>query len=153
VKVDDLDDLLQRGYRYAVALCGDPVQAEDLLQEAWANLLRADGPRTRPYLYRCIKNQLIDHLRRANVVAFDPLPDDLVAPLMTDLAVRETLFRALAVLRADEREALFLCAVEGHTTAEAADLMGKPRNTVLSLTHRGRARLRDWMRHNQEAMP
>ncbi len=148
--MDELEELLQRGYRYAVALCGDPAQADDLLQDAWTGLLQRDGPRTKAYLFRCIKNRWIDAYRRGQLVPFDELPDELAAPPGSSLADRDTLLRALEVLRPEEREALYLCAVEGHTAAEAGELLDRPRNTVLSLVHRGRARLRQWLGDEQE---
>jgi len=50
--------------------------------------------------------------------------------------------QGLAQLRPDEREAIYLQAVQGYTAAEAARLMDIPRGTVLSLIHRGKQRLR-----------
>jgi RNA polymerase sigma-70 factor (ECF subfamily) len=150
VCVDDLEDLLQRGFRYAVALCGDPATADDLLQDAWTGVLAAGGPRTKAYLFRAIKHRYIDRYRRAKVVPFEGLVDEPLAPPGADLAHRDTLIKALGVLRPEEREALYLCAVEGHTAAEAAELLEAPRNTVLSWVHRGRARIRDWLSASEE---
>ena len=152
--MSDDETLLHDGYRYAIALTGDAGDAEDLLQDAWLGMLRAEGPRTKPYLFRCIKNRYIDGYRRRQVLDFEPLPDQLVAPPGHSLADRDTLLRALEVLRPEEREALYLCAVEGHTAQEAAQLLNRPRNTILSLVHRGRARLRAWLGTSaKEALP
>ncbi len=150
----ELETLLHAGYRYAVALTGDAAEAEDLLQDAWLGMLRAQAPRTRPYLFRSIKNRFIDGYRRRQVLEFEPLPDELVAPPGASLAYRDTLLRALEVLRPEEREALYLCAVEGHSASVAGELLDRPRNTVLSLVHRGRARLRAWLgTTDQETLP
>jgi RNA polymerase sigma-70 factor (ECF subfamily) len=154
VFVSELQTLLHAGYRYAIALTGDAADAEDLLQDAWLGMLRADAPRTRRYLFRTIKNRYIDAYRRRQVLDFEPLPDQLTAPPTSSLADRDTLLRGLATLRPEEREALYLCAVEGHTAAEAGALLDRPRNTILSLVHRGRARLRAWLGATQkEALP
>jgi len=152
--VTELETLLHAGYRYAVALTGDAADADDLLQDAWLAMLRAEAPRTRRYLFRTLKNKYIDGYRRRQILDFEPLPEQLHAPAGPSLADRQTLMQGLAVLRPEEREALYLCAVEGHTAAEAADLLDRPRNTVLSLVHRGRARLRAWLGTTQkEALP
>lgn len=150
----ELETLLHAGYRYAVALTGNEGDAEDLLQDAWLSMLRADAPRSRRYLFRTLRNKYIDVYRRRQVLDFEPLPEQLQAPPGADLANRDTLLRALEVLRPEEREALYLCAVEGHSAREAAELLDRPRNTVLSLVHRGRARLRSWLgASDQEVMP
>ena len=52
---------------------------------------------------------------------------------------RVDLTQALSRLRPEEREAIYLQAVKGYTAAEAAELMDRPRGTVLSLIHRGKA--------------
>ena len=145
VTVTEMEDVLQRGYRYAFALTGDEPRAEDLLQDAWTSVLQAGGPRDKAYLFRSIRNRWIDHHRRSQVVAFEPMPDEEPpGPPEGDWADRDTMARALEILRPDEREALFLCVVEGHTAEEVAQRTGRPRNTVLSLLHRGRGRLKEW---------
>ena len=54
---------------------------------------------------------------------------------------RVDLERRLAELRAKEREAHYLHAVEGHTGAEIAEQIGHGRGTVLSLIYRARRKL------------
>lgn len=153
---DPLRGLAQRGYSYALSLVHDPALAEDLLQDAWTGVIRAGGPRTRAYLFRAIRHRWIDAHRRRQVVAFEPLDVPVVDPgpdpRLTD---REALERALATLRSEEREALFLCVVEGYTAAEVAQRLGTPRNTVLSLVHRGRQKLRAWYaaQSDEEVLP
>ena len=56
---------------------------------------------------------------------------------------RAIVVEALAGLRAQEREALYLSVVEGMTAREIAELNGAPRNTVLSWIHRAKQQLRD----------
>jgi len=149
---EPLQHLVQRGFRYALSLTHDRPLAEDLVQEAWAAVLAAQGPQTKPYLFRAIRNRWIDRHRRERVVAFEPLaePADVVDPAHDPRDFDgDALRRALATLRPEEREALFLCVVEGYTAAEVADLTGRPRNTVLSLMHRGRARVREWFAAQQ----
>jgi RNA polymerase sigma-70 factor (ECF subfamily) len=135
--------LIQRAYRYAYALTGDAVQADDLLQDAWSAVLQAGGPHTAAYLFRAVRTRWIDHRRRARIVEFESCDADQVlddTPGPTGDAAR--VLAAIAQLRTEEREALFLCAVEGWTAQEVSDRTGQPRGTVLSLIHRGRARLK-----------
>ena len=52
------------------------------------------------------------------------------------------MFRSSMSMRVEEREALFLWAVEGYTAREIAEMCSSPINTVLSRLHRGRRKLR-----------
>lgn len=143
---DELDELLQAGYRYALALCRDGPAAEDLVQEAGLRVVRAGRDFTRGYLFTAIRNRFIDEYRRRKVVSFEPLAGREFASKRPDHAEqgakRDALDRALAVLREEEREALYLHVVEGYSAAEIGEHVGRPRNTVLSWLSRGRAKLR-----------
>lgn len=149
--MDDLPDLLDRGYRYAVALSGSPVDADDLLQEAWSAVLVARGPRTAPYLFRAIRTRWVDRHRRAAArpLVLEPIEQG-VGPEAERLILADALWTGLLSLRSAEREALYLNLVEGWTAAEIAERTGQPRNTVLSLMHRGRTNLRNWLTTNLE---
>ncbi|MBX2798374.1 MAG: RNA polymerase sigma factor [Myxococcales bacterium] len=149
-------ELLHRGFRYAMALTADDSQAEDLLQDAWTSVLAAEGRRDAPYLFRAIRSRWIDAHRRRKGVVLEILPESLAAggDHGARVADHDALHKALATVRPEEREALYLCVVEGHTAAEAAEITGRPRNTVLSLMHRGRAKLRAWFSAtDREVMP
>ncbi|MEZ4316983.1 MAG: sigma-70 family RNA polymerase sigma factor [Myxococcota bacterium] len=152
--MDDPATLLRRGYRYAVALTGDPVDAEDLLQEGWAAVLSAGDRRDAPYLYRAIRSRWIDRYRRARArpeVVLEP-HEQAVSPEVDRLIEADALWAGLLQLPEPQREALYLHLVEGWTAAEIAAQTGRPRNTVLSQLHRGRAHLRDWLAtHLEEA--
>jgi RNA polymerase sigma-70 factor (ECF subfamily) len=56
----------------------------------------------------------------------------------------------LAGLRTPEREALYLNVVEGYTAKEIGRLTDTSRNTVLSLIHRAKEKLRAALEHEQE---
>ena len=137
--------LATSGWRYALTLTGDATQADDLIQEAFAAILSAGGALSRAYLHRAIRSRWIDRWRRRQPILEEVGLDELAVPQggTARLEAAEALAPAWAELRAEEREALHLCVVEGYTAAEAADLMGCPRNTVLSHCHRGRAKLRE----------
>lgn len=152
----DLADLVQRGYRFAFSLTHDGAWADDLVQDAWLSVLRAAGPWSREYLFATIRNRFVDECRRRRIVGFESLealaePAGLDAPWTEgdtwDAAIAgDELGRALSGLRPEERTVLFLSAVEGYTAREIADLLGCPRGSVLSLMHRARARVREYLR-------
>jgi len=143
----DLDELLQRGYRYALSLTHDASRAEDLLHDAVVSVLKKKKLRELPYLITTIRNRFVDLYRRDRLVVMQPLDD--VAPEILDVEeapLDEVLLEeALGTLRPPEREALYLSGVEDYTAQEIADLTGRPRGTVLSLIHRARRKLRRFM--------
>lgn len=149
--------LLQAGFRYALSLSHDHHDAEDLVQEAWLRLCRGyGGVANRALLFTAVRNVFTDRLRRSKVVAFEPLDDTRAAADFDESAavpgVNGDLDVLLGGLRAAEREALFLHHVEGHTAQEIGELTGQSRNTVLSLMHRGLAKLRAAAAENPAAL-
>ncbi|GAB5560266.1 MAG: hypothetical protein SynsKO_19130 [Synoicihabitans sp.] len=139
-------ELLNIGFRYAMALVHHQQDAEDITSEAWLNLNRRYGKvPSRSVLFTSIKNLVIDRHRRGKIIAFEsadeaepPAPSAKAEPGAS--ADVETL---LGQLRSNEREALFLHYIEGHTAEEIGKITEQPRNTVLSLMRRGLQKLRD----------
>ncbi len=148
-----LRDALLGAYRYAFALTRDEWLANDLLGDACLSVLRADGPLENAYLLKAVRSRFIDHCRRAggersrvvslNGEACPPARPERVAHDDADAAT--TLDRALAALRPEEREVLFLHAVTGLTAREIATISDQSRSTVLSLLQRGRSKVRQRM--------
>lgn len=146
---DTLAVLVDRGFRYALALTRDRERAADALQDAWVAMLRAGGEVGPGYLFAAIRSRICDQARRPRLVVLSD-PDDL--PDIADEPPEETgeerhadLAAALARLREDEREALYLTAVEEWTVEAVAAHQQRPRNTVLSILHRARIKIRAWM--------
>ena len=138
-------ELLNRGYRYALALTHHREDAEDLVQEAWLSLQRRYGRvETAALLFTTIRRLVIDRHRRAKIVRFEPIEDSGLWPdeASASSGAQSDLWTLLGHLREAEREALFLHHVEGHTAEEIGRLTAQPRNTVLSLLHRGMNKLR-----------
>ncbi len=148
-----LRETLLGAYRYALALTHDEWLANDLLGDACLSVLRADGPLEHAYLLKAVRSRFIDHCRRtggdrARVVSLNgqacpPARPERVAHDDADTAT--ALERALAALRPEEREVLFLHAVTGLTAREIAAISDQSRSTVLSLLHRGRNKVRQRM--------
>tara|TARA_B100001964_G_scaffold228540_1_gene279807 strand:+ start:1362 stop:1814 length:453 start_codon:yes stop_codon:yes gene_type:complete len=141
-----LRELIQAGYGYALSLTHTAADAEDLVHEAWLRLARrGDRHPDRPLLFTTIRHLYIDTWRRQQKVSFEPFEEEThpaTVPLEDEHLNHIDLQQGLAQLRPDEREAIYLQAVQGYTAAEAARLMDIPRGTVLSLIHRGKQRLR-----------
>jgi RNA polymerase sigma-70 factor (ECF subfamily) len=150
---------------WAVALrtTGNPEDAADALQEAMisafrhAESYRGDAAVT-TWLHRIVVNACLDRMRRRQVRAADPLPDDLeqhaargdvlAAPAAEDPAAaavtgerRRRVLAALEALPPDQRAALVLVDLEGYPVQEAGAILDVPAGTVKSRCSRGRARL------------
>jgi len=152
---ENLEELLHRGYRYALSLARSVPEAEDLIQEAWLATRRSG--RSEPhigYLFATIRNRFIDSRRRSRRFPHEPFPeaseesfedyaDSSFVPFFDPQAVDSlALDEALGALRTDEREALFLQAVEGYTVREVSELTERPIGTVSSLIQRAKKKLR-----------
>ena len=150
---DDPHVLVQAGYRYALALTHHHYDAEDLVQQAWLKLSHRYGRvRNRSMLYITIRRLFYDQCRRGKIVSFGPL-DDSPEPLSPETTSScDDLDVLLAGLRAEEREAIYLNAVEGYTAREIAEQTGLPRNTVLSLIHRARQKLARSVRDQEQSL-
>lgn len=141
-----MKDLIQAGYGYALSLTHEAGDAEDLVHDAWLRLARRGKQRPdRALLFTTIRHLYIDIWRRQQRAPHESFDEnahptqDLPEDLQLD---RVDLTTALGRLRPDEREAIYLQSVQRYTAAETAALMDMPRGTVLSLIHRGKARLR-----------
>ena len=147
-----LGDHLDRLYRAAWALCGSREDAEDLVQETYAQVLRKPR-RLRSdddlgYLLRVLRNTFFSARRTAARRAqTTPLPDDL--DLLEDRgAVRAEsraeaaeLFAAISALPGDFRDAVVAIDVIGLSYSEAARGLGVREATITTRLHRGRQRL------------
>jgi RNA polymerase sigma-70 factor (ECF subfamily) len=143
---DELDELLQRAYRYALALTHDPSTAEDLVQEACVAIARHGGPWQAGYMFSAVRSRFIDACRRRGLVAFEPIgPMEFAAAESIDTSLDGTLENALARLKPGDRELLLLAVVEEYSTKEIAALTGRPLGTVLSSIHRAKLKLREWL--------
>ncbi len=144
---------LPRMLALAQRMLGDPVEAEDVAQDA---LLRAwkQAPGWTPgkakfdtWLHRVGLNLCYDRLRKRREIVTDAVPerpDESAAPdrglMAADVGVRVD--AALARLPDRQREAIVLCHYQELTTIEAAALMSVSVEALESLLSRGRRALR-----------
>lgn len=148
---DSLGDHFDRLYRAAWALTGSREDAEDLVQEAYASVLRK--PRWLRgddigYLLRVLRNTHFSRLRAARRRPRpDPLPDDLdriedhgVVGPQAALEARE-LYALIATLPADFREALVAVDVVGLSYGEAGRALRTREATIATRVYRARRKL------------
>ena len=146
-------ELLNRLYRFALSLCHNEDQAYDLLQSCVEKYLRADRSHIEnpmAYMIRLIRNEFIDQIRRSrfqqdvDAETLEKISDEAVLSEMSleDIYVRQCeVDDLLNTMRPDERELLFLWAVEEYTIDEIAQMKQVPRGTLLSRLHRLRRRI------------
>ena len=138
-------------YRYCVALTGDEQEAWDLLQNCLEKWVRHSDRKVRQpeaYFKRMLRNRFIDDCRRAGRRAEQSYDDDDAVvsmntkPLDDIIATRQEAVTILNDLVTEEREILFLWAVEEYTAQDIADHLDVPRGTILSRLYRLRNKVR-----------
>jgi RNA polymerase sigma-70 factor (ECF subfamily) len=156
--IPDLVEHVRALRRYARGLTGNPVDADDLVQECLARVLaqmRAwrEVRDLRAYLFTTLHNVFIDaRRRRQNAGAEVPIDDSaggaiVPAPLVVQasqlvrLEVRDML-SALSTIPSEQREVILLVGLEGMSYHQAAEILGIPIGTVMSRLSRGREALR-----------
>jgi RNA polymerase sigma-70 factor (ECF subfamily) len=135
-------------------LTNDRQRAEDLVQETYLRAFAAfethRGEHTKAWLVAICVNLARDGARRATrrVVEVPIAPEHEPSPVHPDIVdaaiaglARETVARALSRLPEEQRVAIVLMDLAGHSASEVGEILGCPRNTVLSRVHRGHRRL------------
>ncbi|MEU4806464.1 sigma-70 family RNA polymerase sigma factor [Actinosynnema sp. NPDC023587] len=149
------DELVRRHtgrmYRVALRIVGDPVEAEDVVQDAWISAWRA-LPRFRgeaapaTWLYRVVTNAALTHLRRRKpTVPLEAVPEPRTSdgPETTVLRNETTndVLRAIASLDPSQRVPLVLRELEGLSYEEVAEVMGTGVPALRARLHRARVAL------------
>jgi len=139
-------DTSRRLARYAYGLTGDPVETQDLVQEAyaraWQRWRRLSGYQHPEAWLRLVVNRLAaDRWRRLGVrrarAAAEPPPPAVAAPSEDTVLLVE----AMRSLPMDHRRALALYYLLDRSVAEIAAETGVATGTVKSWLSRGRAEL------------
>jgi RNA polymerase sigma-70 factor (ECF subfamily) len=155
-----LGDHIDRLYRAAWSLCGSREEAEDLVQETFARVLRK--PRILRseddlgYLLRVLRNTFFSSRRTAaRRPQTTALPDDL--DLVEDRrAIRpeakiesDELYSAISSLPDDFRDALVAIDVVGLSYREASRALKVPEATITTRLHRARQRVTRTLRPSE----
>ena len=137
----------------ALALTRNRPAAEDLVQEAVCNALRAEagfvpGSNFPARMHRILRNRFISDLRkRRDTADIADVPEAAFATNAAhedSLALKE-LVRAMARLPADQREALLMVVVHGMGYEAVADATGCAVGTAKSRVFRARRQLEAWL--------
>jgi len=149
------DRYVEAVYRYVFYRVRNDADAEDLVSDVFMRALRAI-PRYEPrvaflaWLYRIARNAVIDRARRSRTqISFEdalahPGVDQVVEPDASILALSDKVAvrGALAKLTPLQQEVIVLRFVEGYSTHEIADLVGKREGTVRGIQFRALEALR-----------
>lgn len=139
-------DTARRLVRYAYGLTGDPAEAQDLVQEAyarawqrWRRLSAYDDPEA---WLRLVVNRLsADRWRRLGVRRARAAAEPPLRPVSAPSEDVVLLVRAMRELPEKVRRALALHYLLDRSIADIATETGSTVNTVKSWLHRGRALL------------
>jgi len=146
-------NLLNQLYRYAISLSNNEDQAYDLLQASIEKYLKVDTSNIEvpvAYLKRIIRNEFIDQTRK-NRFQYD-VDSEIIDRINDENALEETTLEdvfvqqeeaeaLLGTMSPEERELLYLWAVEEYTFEEIAQMKQIPRGTLLSKLHRLKKRI------------
>lgn len=141
-------------YKYALRLCGDPAEADDVVGDVFSQLIdhlkRGKGPRDnlRSYLYQIAYHRVIDGSRqRKHTAALDDSipsgPDGAPASRQERHEQLDELQLAISrYLTEDQRHVIVLRFMEHFSLQEIAEITGKDINNVKVIQSRAIARLR-----------
>ena len=159
-----LGDHIDRLYRAAWSLCGSREEAEDLVQETFARVLRK--PRMLRseddlgYLLRVLRNTFFSQRRTAGRrPQTTPLPDDLdliadpSAPLPEARIESQELYSAISSLPDDFRDALVAIDIVGLSYREAAKALRVREATITTRLHRARQRVAKTLVESERSEP
>jgi RNA polymerase sigma-70 factor (ECF subfamily) len=135
---------------YLSRLLTDASFVEDVLQEAYFRMLRADLPagmteaHRKNYLFRTATNLVRDEGRRRKPLALDQC--EIARCPGENVAERRDVERFLAALKPRERELLWLAYVEQFSHRDIAGIVGAKPQSIRPMLSRARGRLAEILR-------
>lgn len=138
----ELEELLNRGYRYSLSLTHDEDLAFDLVQTAYLKITEEKKPLIPSYLIATIRNAFIDQKRKQKTKFKWLNSISLKKSYSPPNSVEPTLDKLLEKLKDRDREILLLSVVEEYTAQEIGELLDMPRNTVLTILSRTKKKLK-----------
>jgi RNA polymerase sigma-70 factor, ECF subfamily len=143
--------VIPRLRRYARALTGDALQAEDLVQDALERALTKQhlwrqGSDLRAWMFTIMHNVYVNQVRARpaeRMVALDAEAFNVASPTSpVDMLEVGDIDAAIRQLPVEQREVLLLIALEQLSYVETAQALGIPVGTVMSRLYRARERVR-----------
>lgn len=160
-----LTDAIPQLRRYALSLTRNPDTADDLLQSTLERALAKrhlykPGTNLQGWMFRICRNIWIDQIRKKKFDA-GPMEPEVAERMMifdgerqmAERALLSEISAAMANLSADQRSVLLLVGVEGHSYAEASELLQVPVGTVMSRLARARRSLTEKIYRQEESGP
>ena len=151
-------DYLEDVYRFSLALCRDPVLAEELTQETFYQAVRSidrfnGSCKVSVWLCQIAKHLWYQHLRKRKPE--EPLPEDgLPGPSAEeDVLTRQghlDLLRQIHALPPSTREVVYLRAFGGLSFREIGDVLGRTETWARVTFYRGKERLKQGGCNNEE---
>jgi RNA polymerase sigma-70 factor (ECF subfamily) len=146
--------------RYARALAGEAVRADDLVQDT---LERALGKwslwrpgNLRAWLFSIMHNLFVNQARSPRLVDYpgdDALPDLPTRATQNDALELRDFAHSLSRLPEEQREVLLLVVLEDLSYEDTAKVLDVPVGTVMSRLSRGRERLRALLEGSEPVEP
>ena len=146
--------------RYARALAGEAVRADDLVQDT---LERALGKwslwrpgNLRAWLFSIMHNLFVNQARSPRLVDYpgdDALPDLPTRATQNDALELRDFVHSLSRLPEEQREVLLLVVLEDLSYEDTAKVLDVPVGTVMSRLSRGRERLRALLEGSEPVEP
>jgi RNA polymerase sigma factor (sigma-70 family) len=128
--------------------------AEDVVQDVAVRLLESTGlgepiRDLSAYVYRALRNRVVDLYRRRRPASAQPLPEELPdergpAP-DAGQELRQDLFAAIDRLPEAQRAVFLATELEGSSYRELSEKWGVPIGTLLARKHRAVKSLRIWL--------
>jgi RNA polymerase sigma-70 factor (ECF subfamily) len=141
-------------YNYALRLCNDPLEADQVVGDVFAKLLEqlsmGHGPSTnlRSYLYETTYHLIVDKSRYSRreapleAVEFRHDGYSTLASLEDRMMFDTVILAIKRDLTEDQRHVIILRFLEGFSLRETADIIGKEVYNVKVIQNRGVAKLR-----------
>ena len=148
----EIEALIPRLRRYALALTQNVIDADDLVQDCLSRALGKihlwqKGTDLRAWLFTILHNQHVSRVRRqvrewASIELLTSGPRLVLPPHQVARLELRDIGRALAELPEEQRSVILLVGLEGMGYNEAASIVNVPVGTVRSRVARGRESLR-----------
>jgi len=148
-------------YKYALRLCGNPAEADDVVGDVFAELLKqlskGKGPRDnlKSYIFQIAYHKIVDHAReRKHLVNIDDIKSLSSGDALHSQNEHREQMHAMEdiiqnFLTEDQRHVILLRFFEDFNLKETAKILGKNVNNVKVLQNRAIAKLRKEM--NQQS--
>ncbi|NQX98015.1 MAG: RNA polymerase sigma factor [Flavobacteriales bacterium] len=149
---EELNELLNRAYRYSLSLAKNRDDAFDLVQDTYVKIVQNNKPLIISYFIISIRNKYIDNKRKEklkhnylekNVIDLEYIPSFTPEPYLEKI---------LLELKTKDREIIFLSIVEEYTAQEISDLMNIPRGTILSILARTKKKLKGKLKEKKSVI-